>query len=167
MVRALIPGQRTRALTALIACALLLCLAFATPVAAAGPLKLTAGSGDPGSAVAGSAFTFAATYVSKDDEPPAYVRVIVDGKSHEMAPNNASDSDMRDGARYQVRFKIKAPGTYTYSFVGPGFEGSTDDPRRWQRDREAEAEAEADVRPPARPGVQAEASADAGSHVRR
>lgn len=117
MVRALIPGQRTRALTALIACALLLSFTFATPVSAAGPLKLTAGSADPDSGVAGSTFGFAATYVSKDDEPPAYVRVIVNGKAHEMTPNNASDSDMRDGARYQVRFKIKTPGTYTYSFV--------------------------------------------------
>jgi hypothetical protein len=123
LVRALIPGQRTRALTALIACALLLSFTFAMPVSAAGPLKLTAGSADPDAGVAGSSFGFAATYVSKDDEPPAYVRVIVDGKAHEMTPNNASDSDMRDGARYEVRFKIKAPGIYTYSFVARDAKG--------------------------------------------
>ena len=117
MVRALIPGQRTRALTALIACALMLTLAIATPASAAGPLKLTAGSGDPGSAVAGSTFSFAATYVSKDDEPPAYVRVILAGSAHDMVPINASDSDMRDGARYRVRIKIKHAGTYAFSFV--------------------------------------------------
>ena len=101
MVRALIPGQRTRALTALAACALILGLALATPVAAAGPLKLTAGAGDPESAVAGSTFTFAVTYISKDDEPPAYVRVILDGVAHDLVPINASDSDMpvaRDGS---------------------------------------------------------------------
>jgi hypothetical protein len=123
LVRALIPGQRTRALTALIACALLLSLAFAVPASAAGPLKLTAGAADPDSGTAGSAFSFAATYISKDDEPADFVRVIVDGKPHAMSPIDASDSDMRDGARYRVRFKIKVPGTYAFSFVAQDAKG--------------------------------------------
>jgi hypothetical protein len=93
------------------------------PVAAAGPLKLTAGSADPDAGTAGDAFTFAATYVSKDDAPPAFVRVVVDGTAHGMTPNNASDSDMRDGARYQVRIKIKAAGTHSYSFVAQDSKG--------------------------------------------
>jgi hypothetical protein len=123
LVRALIPGQRTRALTALLACALLLNLAFAMPVLAAGPLKLTAGAADPDSGPAGSVFSFAATYISKDDDPPAFVRVIVDGRAHEMRPINASDTDMRDGARYRVKFKIKVPGTYTFSFAARDSKG--------------------------------------------
>lgn len=124
MVRlALIPGQRTRALTALVSCALLLSLALAMPVAAAGPLKLTAGSADPDAGTAGDAFTFAATYISKDDDPPAFVRVVLDGTAHGMTPNNASDSNMRDGARYHVRIKIKAAGTHSYSFVAQDSKG--------------------------------------------
>ncbi len=124
MVRlALISGQRTRALTALVSCALLLSLALAMPVAAAGPLKLTAGSADPDAGTAGDAFTFAATYVSKDDDPPAFVRVLIDGTAHGMTPNNASDSDMRDGARYHVRIKIKTAGTHTYSFEAQDSKG--------------------------------------------
>jgi Bacterial SH3 domain len=121
LVRALIPGQRTRA-TALLAY-LLLSLVFAMPASAAGPLKLTAGAADPDAGPAGSVFSFAATYVSKDDDPPAFVRVIVDGKPHEMRPINASDSDMRDGARYRVRFKIKVPGTYAFSFAAQDSKG--------------------------------------------
>ena len=123
MIRALIPGQRTRALSALISCALLLSLAFAMPASAAGPLKLTAGSVDPDGGTSGDAFTFAATYVSKDDDPPAFVRVILDGKPHDLAPNNASDSDMRDGARYQIRIKIKATGSHAYSFAAQDSKG--------------------------------------------
>jgi hypothetical protein len=123
LVRVLIPGQRTRALTALLAGALLLSLTFAMPASAAGPLKLTAGAADPDAAPAGSVFSFAATYISKDDDPPAFVRVIVDGKAHAMRPINASDSDMRDGARYRVRFKIKVPGTYAYSFAAQDSKG--------------------------------------------
>ncbi len=120
---ALIPGQRTRALTALVPCVLLLSLALAMPVAAAGPLKLTAGSADPDAGTAGDAFTFAATYVSKDDDPPAFVRVVLDGTAHGMTPNNASDSNMRDGARYHVGIKIKAAGTHSYSFVAQDSKG--------------------------------------------
>jgi hypothetical protein len=120
---ALIPGQRTRALTALLSCALLLSLIFAMPVSAAGPLKLTAASADPGSGTAGDTFTFAVTYVSKDDAPPAFVRVIVGGKAHDMRPNNASDSDMRDGARYKVSIRIKTAGRFSYSFAAQDSKG--------------------------------------------
>ncbi|MET1232872.1 MAG: hypothetical protein ABWY52_08495 [Candidatus Limnocylindrales bacterium] len=120
---ALIPGQRTRALTALLSCALLLSLFFAMPASAAGPLKLTAGSADPGSGTAGDTFTFAATYVSKDDAPPAFVRVIVGGKVHDMKRQDSSDSDMRDGARYTVSIRIKTAGRFSYSFAAQDSKG--------------------------------------------
>lgn len=120
-----ITGQRTRALTALLSGALVLSLALglAAPAAAAGPLKLTAGNADPTTGTAGERFAFAVTYISKDDERPVFVRVIVGGTAHDLAQVSTSDTDMRDGARYRIRFTIRTPGTYAYRFVARDAKG--------------------------------------------
>ena len=73
-------------------------------------------------------------------------------RAHDMTPNNSSDSDMRDGARYQVRIKIKAAGTHSYSFVAQdskgretSLAGGTDQGRA-----QAEAASRSRNRPPSR-----------------
>ncbi len=140
---ALIPGQRTRALTALVSCALLLSLALAMPVAAAGPLKLTAGSADPDAGTAGDAFTFAATYVSKDDDPPAFVRVVArrHGAWH--------DAQQRIRQRHARRRSVPRPhqdqggGHAQLLLRRAGLEGPRDEPRRRHDQGRAEAQAQA------------------------
>jgi hypothetical protein len=122
-LRALIPGQRTRALTALVSCALLLSLAIVMPAAAAGPLRLSGGQVSPDAGTAGDAFTFSLVYLSRDDAAPTHVRVILDGVQHDLAPVDPADDVWRNGARFSGRITIKAAGTHEFSFAADDDKG--------------------------------------------
>ncbi|MHA1325060.1 MAG: hypothetical protein ACTSRL_19900, partial [Candidatus Helarchaeota archaeon] len=60
-------------------------------------------------------FTFTVTYSDQDNNPPAYINVVINGTSYPMVKQTPSDKNYVDGAIYQYRTTL-GPGTYSYSF---------------------------------------------------
>jgi hypothetical protein len=109
-------GSSRRRLLAILACASLVWLVATLPALAAGPLRLSSGSVSPDSGPAGTTFTFAVTYTSKDDLPPAWVRLTLDGSARTMAAVDADATDYRAGVRYRLALPLAA-GLHTFTFA--------------------------------------------------
>ena len=162
LVRALIPGQRTRALTALIACALILTPRHRHAGFGCRSPEADRRLGRPGMP--------ARPATRSRSPPPTSARTTSrrpscasssTARAHEMVPINASDSDMRDGARYRVRDQDQDGGDVRVLVRGAGRQRSRDEPRRRQHHGRPEAEAEADAQADPEADAQARATLDA------
>ena len=58
---------------------------------------------------------FKVTYIDVDNDPPQYIRVVIDGKPHDMIPASPGDLDYSDGKVYIYKAPLKE-GEYKYYF---------------------------------------------------
>ena len=78
--------------------------------------SLTSGSVAPINGNLATMFLFSVLYTDADNNPPTYVNVLINGTSHAMAKENASDTDYTDGAMY--RFATMLPvGPHEFYFT--------------------------------------------------
>ncbi len=61
-------------------------------------------------------FTFSVVYSDPDNDAPSYVKVILDGISHDMIKTDPSDASYIDGSAYYYTTKLSA-GVHAYSFI--------------------------------------------------
>ncbi len=59
---------------------------------------------------------FRITYVDPENNPPEFIRVVINGKAHDMVPENPQDFNMIDGKTYIYRADL-GDGEYTYYFI--------------------------------------------------
>ena len=126
MAHALIPGRRQRPHVAAVACAAILVLLFAAPIAAAAQAPvLSAAVVSPASGQAGDAFTFSVRYTSGAGErgrAPAQVTVSLDSAQYTMSQVDPTDTDYLDGARFRLVLH-PAEGTYAVVFTAIDING--------------------------------------------
>ncbi len=76
---------------------------------------LASGSVSPPSAIVGSSFTYSLSYSDADNDAPSYVRVYIDGTSHDMSKQDASDVTYTDGCAYIFTTSLSL-GNHNYYF---------------------------------------------------
>jgi hypothetical protein len=104
-------GHLVRAVVA----AWLLVLAIAAPTGAVeGPTKLFDPTVTPRTATPTTTITFSVEYRNREGSAPAYVRVVIDGKAHDMAGDGGSNWKKGVGHTYSTKL---AAGTHTVAFV--------------------------------------------------
>ena len=64
----------------------------------------------------GEETTFTMTYRDVENQAPRFVRVVIDGKPHDMRPENSGDSNYVDGRVYVYSAHLSA-GEHTYYFM--------------------------------------------------
>lgn len=60
-------------------------------------------------------FNFTVTYLDSDNNPPAYINVVINGTSYPMIKQDPSDRNYLDGCLYQYPTTLNV-GTYSYTF---------------------------------------------------
>ncbi|MEM0372574.1 MAG: hypothetical protein QXO69_01905, partial [archaeon] len=83
------------------------------------------GSVSPSSGDQYTYFTFSLTVTDADNDTMNYVRVNIDGTSHDMTETDAADTDFTDGKEYSYA-TILSSGTHSYYFTA--YDGSVEDP---------------------------------------
>jgi putative hemolysin len=73
------------------------------------------GSVIPASGPSSTVFNFTAFYQETDMNLPTYIRVNIDGVSHDMSASDAADSDPRDNKTYYYATTLSA-GAHSYNF---------------------------------------------------
>lgn len=69
----------------------------------------------PANPTAAADITYRVVYYDKDNDPPAYVRVVIDGREYNMAPLDPNDRTYTDGAVYVFTTRL-APGQHNFRF---------------------------------------------------
>ena len=69
----------------------------------------------PPSGESGTTFTYTIVYTDQDNNPPAYVRVVIDGKAYNMQEVDSTDVIYSDGKTYQYSTQL-ALGRHSYHF---------------------------------------------------
>nr|MDO8113607.1 PQQ-binding-like beta-propeller repeat protein [Candidatus Sigynarchaeota archaeon] len=80
------------------------------------PPSLVNGTVTPASGSHLSNFTFSATYVDPDDNPPVNVSVHINGTTYAMSKQNISDTNYTDGCVYACSICLSF-GSYSYNFT--------------------------------------------------
>lgn len=121
------PGsRRASVLSAALAAAMFALLALAGPAwATSGPTRLLDPSVSPREAPPGTPIEFAVTYRNREGSAPDYVRVVVDGAAHPMAPLTAAET-YKDGVRFAVTLSLPL-GVHDVRFEGMDREKFTDE----------------------------------------
>ncbi len=65
--------------------------------------------------ISGNEVVFKVTYIDVDNDAPQYIRVVIDGKSHDMTPLYPGDIDYSDGEVYIYKAPLKE-GPHKYYF---------------------------------------------------
>ncbi len=63
----------------------------------------------------GKTTVFTVVYSDVENQAPEYVRVVIDGKPHEMYPENSGDTDYVDGRTYIYKTEL-SPGEHRYHY---------------------------------------------------
>jgi uncharacterized membrane protein YgcG len=93
----------------------LLVLALVVPAGAVeGPTKLIDAAASATSATPTTTITFTVTYRNREGSAPAYVRVVIDGRAHDMTSDGTVD--WRQGVRYHYATKLPS-GTHGVEFI--------------------------------------------------
>ncbi len=71
--------------------------------------------GEPHVYISGEETVFSVTYQDIENEAPEYVRVVIDGKQHDMYPEDMGDTNYVDGKAYIYKARI-SQGEHTYYF---------------------------------------------------
>ena len=77
--------------------------------------SLTAGGASPVNGTPATTFTFSVNYSDADNDPPTYIRVVINGTAFDMTKQNASDATYTDGCAYTHSTTLPA-GSYVYHF---------------------------------------------------
>ncbi|NVM56013.1 MAG: hypothetical protein HWN66_20110, partial [Candidatus Helarchaeota archaeon] len=77
--------------------------------------ELTFGSVVPESGDQNTQFNFSILYTDKENDPPKYLYILINGTSYPMEKKDPSDSNYTDGCMYQYFIYLR-PGNYRYSF---------------------------------------------------
>nr|MDO8083547.1 NosD domain-containing protein [Candidatus Sigynarchaeum springense] len=77
--------------------------------------QLTAGKVMPSTGSQNTLLEFSVTYTDADDNSPLSVTTIIDGFSYSMTKVNASDTNYKNGATFQM-YRYLQPGIHTYRF---------------------------------------------------
>ncbi|MFL5725267.1 MAG: hypothetical protein ACJ77F_02925 [Chloroflexota bacterium] len=101
-------------LRAAIAAWLLVLVVVAPAGAVEGPTRLLKGVVSPGTGTPTTTITFAVEYRNREGSAPAYVRVVIDGKAHDMAGDGGDD--WKQGVGHHYTAKLPA-GTHDVLFV--------------------------------------------------
>jgi hypothetical protein len=119
-------SRRAGVLPAVLAAALVALLALAGPAwATSGPTKLLDPSVSPREAPPGTPVEFAVTYRNREGSAPDYVRVVVGGAAHPMAPLTAAET-YKDGVRFAVTLALPL-GVHDVRFEGMDRDKFTDE----------------------------------------
>lgn len=115
--------RRARTWLSVVAGVTLIFAALAGPALAhAGSARLRDASVAPRMARPSTPIRFSIVYVDRSGEPPAHVRVLVDGHPFEMKATGARTADGR-GLRFTYARKL-APGRHRIAFLAVGADGS-------------------------------------------
>ncbi|NHI94984.1 MAG: hypothetical protein EAX96_21015 [Candidatus Lokiarchaeota archaeon] len=77
--------------------------------------ELSEGSVTPSYGMTSTTFTYYVTYSDVDNDAPMYVRVAIDGLTHDMSKVNPGDTTYTDGCQYQYSTTLSA-STHNYYF---------------------------------------------------
>ena len=80
--------------------------------------ELKNGSVEPSQGDEQDTYNFTVEYYDEDNDPPAYVQVIINNTMYTMIPANSSNTDYRNGTKYHITIdgNILGAGNHTYNF---------------------------------------------------
>jgi hypothetical protein len=108
-----------------VAAASLLVLAMSAPAGAVeGPTRLFDPVVSPTNATPTTTVTLSVEYRNREGSAPAYVRVVIDGRAHDMTGDGGDDWKQGVGHRYSTKL---AAGTHEVSFVAADTRKFTDE----------------------------------------